>query len=73
VSEKKVKTEKATIMGLAILALSSGINLIIKDNLITGLILVAIGIGLLILREHLKFHRWKHLVGSNSAWRGKPQ
>jgi len=72
-SERKVKAEKGTIMSIAIMAITTGITLISKDEIVTGLILVGVGIILILLREHLKFHRWKSLVGSNSYWRGKPR
>jgi len=72
-SERRVKSEKATLMALAFLAISSGITLISQDNLVTGAILVIIGMALIVLREHFKFKRWHKMVGSNSYWRGKPQ
>jgi hypothetical protein len=63
-----VAHEKATLMSLAILAISSGITLIERGNLLPGIVLVIIGIGLILLREHFKFHRWAHV---NTYWRGK--
>ena len=63
-----VAHEKATLMSLAIVAISSGITLIERGNLLPGIVLVIIGIGLILLREHFKFHRWAHVT---TYWRGK--
>jgi len=72
-SENRVKAEKASLISVAMIAITSGITLIGKDQIVTGLILVAVGVLLIVLREHLKFHRWKRMIGSNSRWRGKDQ
>jgi len=72
-SETRVKSEKASLLSLAIISLSTGITLIAQDNILTGGVLVVIGLGLLYIREHFKFHRWHELIGINSLWRGKGQ
>lgn len=45
---------KDTILGLAILAISSGINLLGGGNYLTGGILTGVGVLLLVLRTYLK-------------------
>jgi len=64
--ENRVKLEKGSIIGIAITSLSLGVQMISQGRITEGLILVAVGFGLLFLREHLKFHRW-HSVNN---WRG---
>jgi len=69
--ESRVKAEKATLLSLAFISLSSGITLIAQDNLVTGLVLVGVGIVLISIREHFKFRHWQRMVGANSYWRGR--
>jgi len=59
VSEKQVTAEKATLLTVAIGALSSGVMFISQGNYVTGLILVAVGVLLIVLREYLKFILWR--------------
>lgn len=46
-------TTKETLLGLAITAIASGVSLIQAD-MVTGLVLVAVGAGLVALRGFLK-------------------
>lgn len=67
-AEKKVEAEKGTMLGAALLLIATGANFVAQLRYIEGMTLVATGILLIYIREHLKFHRWGHMT---SSWRGK--
>ena len=60
--------EKGSLLGIAMLLVSAGSAKCVEGNLINGVILIMIGLGMLFVREHLKLHRWAHV---KTYWRGK--
>jgi len=66
-SEKRIKLEKGSILGVAIFLISQGVSLVMKQRYFEGLACICVGLAILFLREHLKFHRWS----SATFWRGK--
>lgn len=66
--EARVAAEKGTILGAALLLIATGANYAAQLKYIEGMTLIATGILLIYIREHLKFHRWGHMV---TLWRGQ--
>jgi len=66
-SERRIKLEKGSILAVAIFLISEGVSLVARGQVIDGLVCIVVGLAILFLREHLKFHRWE----SSTFWRGK--
>ncbi|MFQ5911432.1 MAG: hypothetical protein ACE5IJ_12050 [Thermoplasmata archaeon] len=70
--ENKVTIEKEGLLGIAIFLISAGAGVMVQDpspyGLLRGIIIVLVGVGIIVLRGHLKFHRWAHVPNN---WRGK--
>ena len=62
-----VTAEKGSLLAVATLLISIGAAKCVEDDLMSGVILIVLGLAILFVREYLKLHRW-HSV---SLWRGE--
>jgi len=67
--EKKVVTEKGTLLSAGIILITSGVAMIGEGKTAVGFASVVVGLLVLYLREKLKFGHWHK---GNSYWKGKP-
>jgi len=67
--EKKVVTEKGTLLSAGIILITSGVAMIGEGKVTVGFVSIIVGLLILYLREHFKFGRWHK---ANAYWKGKP-
>ena len=63
-----VEVEKGSLLAVALLLVSTGAAKCVEGDPCMGVVLIAIGLGILFVREHLKLHRWAHV---RTFWRGE--
>lgn len=65
--ENQVLVEKGSVLTAAMLLISLGVQRLHAGDYTLGMLMIALGIFCLMMREHFKFHRWHE----TSSWRGK--